>query len=99
MPAALKNIFCDPLNLKADKIQILGEGEQGGSFCPLSKHGLLQKKGVRMGLTAVGKGKREGRLTTGTVLGQIPWVTPWRDMVAFPCEPGAGWCPADQDVH
>lgn len=44
MPAALKNTFCDPLNVKANKIQILGEGEQAGSFCPLSKHGLLQKK-------------------------------------------------------
>lgn len=80
MPAALKNTFCDPLNVKANKIQILGEGEQAGSFCPLSKDyinnpWIIAKKGVRMGLRAVGKRKREGRQTTGTVLGQNPRET------------------------
>ena len=44
MPAALKNTFCDPVNLKANKIRILEVGEQAGSLCPLSYHELLQKK-------------------------------------------------------
>lgn len=44
MPDALKNMFCDPVNLKANKIRILEVGEQAESLCPLSYHGLLQKE-------------------------------------------------------
>lgn len=46
MPDALKNTFCDPVNLKANKIRILEVGEQAESLCPLYYHGLLQKEAL-----------------------------------------------------
>lgn len=46
MPAALKNTFCDPVNLKANKICMLEGGEQAESLCPLLYPGLLQKEAL-----------------------------------------------------
>lgn len=47
MPAVLKNTYCDPVNLKANKIHILEVGEQAESLWPLSHPGLPQKEALR----------------------------------------------------
>lgn len=46
VPTALKNAFCDPVNLMA-KMGMLEAEKQAESLCPLSCRGLLQKEALR----------------------------------------------------